>query len=244
MTGCSRADARRWAQFSEAYEQKVVSLTSFERMRGLLLREMAPGVSVDLGCGPLGLLARDLCRSRQARVVACDFCWEMVAGSRRRFEAANLLHVVADNRELPLAPVVADTVFSVNSFLPETRADAELMFAEAARILRPGGRLVAVLPAFEMSLVARDVWGMRVEVDVEGRREFDTSGWQCFYTEADIAGLAARHQFGRYRISRVLLAEPDEIAHVREVYEEQLVGVDPGKLEKFPLFEHLLVAER
>ncbi len=244
MTGCSPADAGRWAQFSEAYEQKVISFTSFQRMRGLLLREMAPGVSVDLGCGPLGLLACDLCRAGQARVVACDFSLEMIAASRRTFQAANLDYVVADNRELPLAAGVADTGFSVNSFLPETRADVESMFAETARILRPGGRLVAVLPAFEMSLVARDVWGMRVEVDVEGHREFDTSGWQCFYTEADIAGLAARHQFSRYRLTRVLFAEPDEIAHVRAVYAGQLEGVAPSRLEEFPLFEHLLVAER
>jgi SAM-dependent methyltransferase len=227
-----------------SYEQRVISLTSLESTRRLLVREARPGLVVDLGCGPVGLLERDLASVVGTGVVASDFSMAMIRQSRARLRAPNVAHLVADNRDLPLASGCADTVYSVNSIIPEHRSDADRMFGEVARILRPEGRLVAVLPAFEMSIVARDEWGMPVELDLEGHRELDTSGWQCFYTEGDIAGLLERHGFRRSRLSRIVLGAPEEIAHVRAVYAPQLERVEPRKLDEYPLFEHLLVADK
>jgi SAM-dependent methyltransferase len=239
-----RAEASVWEPFSVGYEQRVISLTSLESTRRLLVREAQPGLVVDLGCGPVGLLHRDLASVAGVRVVACDFSLAMIRESRARFRAPNVEHLVADNRDVPLEPGCADAVYSVNSILPEHRPDADRMFSEVARILRPQGRFVAVLPSFEMSIVSRDDWGMPVELDLDGHREWDTSGWQCFYTEGDIAGLIERHGFRRHRLSRIVLGAPEEIAHVRTVYAQQLEHVAPQKLEEYPLFEHLLIAEK
>ncbi len=226
------------------YEQRVISLTSLESTRRLLVREARAGLVVDLGCGPVGLLIRDLAALDGVRVIASDLSLAMIRESRARFRAANVAHLVADNGDLPLAAASADAVFSVNSIVPESRPDADRMFGEVARVLRRQGRLVAVLPSFEMSLVARDRWGMPVQLDLAGHREFDTSGWQCFYTEDDIAGLVERHGFRRCRLSRIVLAAPEEIAHVRTVYARQLADVPPERIEQYPLFEHLLIAEK
>ncbi len=238
------AEAAAWEPFSAGYEQTVISFTSLERTRNLLISETKLGLVVDIGCGPVGDLTRALASITGVRVFASDFSLPMLREARTRFRAPNVYHVAADNRELPIKSACANTVFSVNSIIPEQRSDADRMFAEVARILAPGGRLVAVLPSFEMSLVARDQWAMPIELDLDGRRERDTSGWQCFYTEADIAALIERHLFRRHRLSRIALETPEEIAHVRTVYAAQLERVPARALQEHPLFEHFLVAEK
>jgi hypothetical protein len=55
--------------------------------------------------------------------------------------------------------------------LPSTRADVDVIFAQIAGVLRRGGRPIPLLPAFEMSLVTRDAWKMRVDIDLEKHRE-------------------------------------------------------------------------
>jgi len=112
-------------------------------------------------------------------------------------------YVVADNRCFPFPSGSMDTIVSINSFVPESRADVELMFHESMRVLRRGGRLVALLPSFEMSLIARDKWKMQVRLDLEDHREWETSGWQCFYTETDIHELMRKNRLPGYRLGRV-----------------------------------------
>lgn len=53
------SEAAAWAHFSTEYERKVFSVTTFAPKRELLLRQMRPGLVLELGCGPLGLLVRD-----------------------------------------------------------------------------------------------------------------------------------------------------------------------------------------
>ena len=95
-----------------------------------------------------------------------------------------------------------------------------------------------------MSIVARDGWRMKISLDLENHREWDTSGWQTFYTVGDIEDLMKRHRFGSYRVDRMTFSEPAELAHIRAIYAGALEGVPPERLIEMPLFEHLLTAER
>jgi len=181
---------RRWKEFSERYESKVFSVTSFPARRQKILRGVLPGIVADLGCGPLGLMLREICGLANTVVIGTDFCWEMLVESKRHTKECDVHYVLADNRCLPFQDRSIDTVVSVNSFLPESREEVESIFQQVARVLRRGGRLVALLPSFEMSLIARDKWEMPLRLDLDNHREWDTSGWQCFYTRSDIDELA------------------------------------------------------
>lgn len=102
-------------------------------------------VAVDLGCGAgldAALLAERL--PAGAMVVALDLAPSMLDRAR---EAAGPLAgpvvqpVAADMERLPLADGSADLVLANASF--NLTLDKPAAFTEAARILRPGGRLVA-----------------------------------------------------------------------------------------------------
>jgi arsenite methyltransferase len=106
----------------------------------------APGETVvDLGCGA-GLDSLYAARSvgPSGRVIALDFAPEMAARARRSVAAAGMPSVavcLTDSAALPLATnsvdaVVVNGIFNLN---PDKRA----LLAEAFRVLRPGGRLVA-----------------------------------------------------------------------------------------------------
>ena len=102
-------------------------------------------VAVDLGCGA-GLDARLIAErlAPGAVVVAVDLAPSMLERTR---EAAGQLaeNVVrplgGDMERLPLADGTADLVLANASF--NLTVDKHAAFAEAARILRPGGRLIA-----------------------------------------------------------------------------------------------------
>lgn len=102
-------------------------------------------VAVDLGCGA-GLDARLIAGhlTQGAMVLALDLAPSML---ERVSEAVDPLAepvvrpVAADMEQLPLADGTADLVLANASF--NLAVDKHAAFAEAARILRPGGRLIA-----------------------------------------------------------------------------------------------------
>lgn len=100
---------------------------------------------VDLGCG-VGIDACLLARraTPSPRVIALDLSPAMarrVRGAAAALGATGVLPVAGDMERLPLADGVADLVLANASF--NLTLDKRQAFAEAARILRPGGRLVA-----------------------------------------------------------------------------------------------------
>jgi SAM-dependent methyltransferase len=231
--------AAEWERFSARYEDQVLAVTRFAAKRRQILDAVKPARVLDLGCGPVTYLLAELTARPALNVAATDFSPPMVREASNQLPKGSCRFVVADTRSLPFDKGSFDTVISVNSILPQVRSDVDTMFSEVVRVLSPGGRLVAVLPAFETSLVARDHWHIPIRVDVAGRREFDTTGWQCFYTKQDVADLMRRHGFTHYRCTPLWFRSADEQATVQRLYH-----VSKSRLLANPLFEHLVVADR
>lgn len=95
----------------------------------------ADDVVIDLACGT-GDLA-ELCAARGASVIGVDFAGEMLRGAKRR--GVDAVFVQGDGTRLPL---VSDTAtVAVCGFALRNFVALEPVFAELARVLRPGGRI-------------------------------------------------------------------------------------------------------
>lgn len=230
-----------WDKFAASYTEKVFSPLQFVAIRKRIVDAVKPGRVLDMGCGPTPLLLCDLLELPDVEVSASDLSTKMLEAAKRNFSSGAIRFVYGDNRHLPFPDDYFDTVISVNSILPEQRDDIELMFAQVFRVLRPGGRFVAVLPAFETSVMARDDWRMDIGIDEAKHREYDTTGWQCFYTHEDITELMQRHRFGSFDIVRLYFDSEPAIEEIRRIYG---YGITAETLRKYPLFEHLLIAEK
>ncbi len=95
---------------------------------------------VEIGCGRGGgahFLARE-CGLR--RLIATDASFMLILGNRRRPGPPNLEFRTASASRLPLPAESCDIVVSVESIHPQP--DKSAVLAEAARVLRPGGRLL------------------------------------------------------------------------------------------------------
>ncbi len=106
---------------------------------------IVPGDTVlDLGCGVgLDLLIAAERTGPEGRVIGIDMNEEMVRRARENARTAGHRQVeVLEGRleSLPLADDVADWVFS--NCVINLAADKQAVFAEIARVLKPGGRLV------------------------------------------------------------------------------------------------------
>ncbi len=116
---------------------------SWKGLSEMLLRLLPPLVIADLGAGE-GTLAL-LLAQRAERVIAVDSSLKMVeygAGVAERHGVKNLEYRLGDLEELPLAAGEADVALlhqSLHHALHPSKA-----IEEAARILKPGGRIVVL----------------------------------------------------------------------------------------------------
>ncbi len=102
--------------------------------------EVAPGCVLEVGCGP-GELAARIRDELGADVVAVDISQRMVELARRRGLDAR----VGDVQELPFAAGTFDC--AVAAWMLYHVPDPDRALGELARVLGPGGRLVAVTNA-------------------------------------------------------------------------------------------------
>ena len=109
-------------------------------------------VAADLGCGP-GFWLHDL--SAADRVYAVDFSEAMLSQAQRRApEKTTFLRQDLSDLTLPEA---VDLALCLNALMPESHADALLKLYRIFRCLKPGGRLILVLPAIEAMLHATNL---------------------------------------------------------------------------------------
>ena len=135
-TGAAQGDlwSERAADWTELMEPRMRPLYE----AGLAGLAVEAGTRVlDVGCGA-GLFL-SLARDGGATVAGLDAAQGLIAVARRRLPGARIEH--GDIEELPFADESFDVVTGFNSF--QYAASPESALAEARRVLRPGGRLLA-----------------------------------------------------------------------------------------------------
>jgi SAM-dependent methyltransferase len=146
-----RANRRDWDRSADEYQAEhgeflrdvgfVWSPEGLDEAEARLLGEVRGHRVLEVGCGA-GQCARWL-RSRGAVVVGLDLSLRQLQHSRRIDETTGVRvpAVCATATRLPLADASFDVACSAFGALPFV-ADADVVMAEVARVLRPGGRWV------------------------------------------------------------------------------------------------------
>jgi len=102
---------------------------------------------VELGCG-IGELITFL-EENFRTVAAMDFSSEMIAQARERSGKPNTKFLVMDIAEMSGIDDLFDVAVAVNSIIASDLAKVNHMIREIFRILKPGGKLFAIVPAME-----------------------------------------------------------------------------------------------
>jgi SAM-dependent methyltransferase len=147
------AHLKRFAAFLQSRDTRTAAFDmvgggDFERVgftEACLLDTFAPvpedGLLVDVGCGP-GRLARYLTKRRRLRYIGTDIVPDLLEVARAECGRADWLFETVSGFEIPCDAGCADvvTLFSVfTNMLPE---QSFLLVREAARVLRPGGKVL------------------------------------------------------------------------------------------------------
>jgi ubiquinone/menaquinone biosynthesis C-methylase UbiE len=165
------SEAEKWARWAREYEHD--SYWRFGRPNLFALLPPPGRRTLDLGCGE-GRLARDLAALGH-RVVAVDASPTLLRLAAEADSEGEYL--LADAASLPFEDAAFDLVVAYMSLMDID--DMEAAVAEAARVLEPGGRLVAAIvhPINSAGQFSEDSAESRFVIDVgylKARRYTDT----------------------------------------------------------------------
>jgi SAM-dependent methyltransferase len=138
----ARREGRSWAEsVAGSMELHYSPGRTWQATAGALNALLDLGDTIDIASGD-GALAELL--ADRARAVTCvDISGKVLQAARKRLHSKlNVQFCQADMHRLPLPDACADHVFAMHA-LPYARAPAQVI-AEAARLLRPGGRAIFV----------------------------------------------------------------------------------------------------
>ena len=106
-----------------------------------LVNLLDPGDVLDIASGD-GVLA-ELLAPRATSIVCLDISRRVVEAGKKRLESfENVTFELGDMHSLPVGDSSIDTVLLMHALTYTT--DAQQVFSEAARVLRPAGKLLAV----------------------------------------------------------------------------------------------------
>jgi demethylmenaquinone methyltransferase/2-methoxy-6-polyprenyl-1,4-benzoquinol methylase len=154
LTGTERARYVQgmFARIAHRYDlmNRTMTVGQDVRWRGEVIRraELTPySRLLDLGTGTGDLAREALRQSPTVTVLAADFTLEMMRMGQlrapsQRSGVANLDWSAADAQSLPLPPSTFDAV--VSGFLLRNLSNLRLGLSEQFRVLKPGGRMVAL----------------------------------------------------------------------------------------------------
>jgi malonyl-CoA O-methyltransferase len=139
-----RRAVRRWFDRASGHDLPAAHLQArvgTELLQRLAFFHLEPRVILDLGCGT-GTAATQLRRRfPRARVLGIDSAYLMAREARRRQRFWRRFECVcADAHALPLATHSVDLLFS--NLMLQWCDDPGALFAEAQRVLRPGGLML------------------------------------------------------------------------------------------------------
>ncbi len=100
---------------------------------------------LDVGCGTGHFLIGLRRRGHKGRLVGVEASRAILERARRAFQSVEFLHAETNYPHLPFGEGTFDLVTARHTF--ETVQDAHTTLEETARVLRPGGRLVAIMQA-------------------------------------------------------------------------------------------------
>jgi SAM-dependent methyltransferase len=176
------------------------------------IAEVEPRSVLEVGGGP-GELAERVARDLRADVVMVDISERMVELARARGVDAR----VGDVQELPFADEAFDV--AVAAWMLFHVPDLDRGLAELARVLRPGGRLVAVTNAEEHSRELRGLAG--------------SSSWVRVFTRENGAEILGR----RFELVDRRDADGWAIIDDAQTVHAWVRSLDPGRDPELPTFE-------
>lgn len=132
---CALEMRTRYARVAPFYDLLDVLLEPLYARGRRLIGAMSVGLTLELGAGTgknFSYYAAD------ARVIALDVSWAMLARSRRRIPPPIRGFLVADVHDLPVREASVDSV--VATFVCCVQGDPRPALYEIARVLRPSGK--------------------------------------------------------------------------------------------------------
>jgi SAM-dependent methyltransferase len=143
------------------------------------------GRVLDAGCGTGGFLA--MLGSRRSDLTRIGVEWDAIAAPRARDKSGAAI-VRGSVNTLPFADARFDAAVSAD-VLCHAAVDPPVALAELSRVLRPGGRLVVNMPAYQWLLSAHDR-------QVHNARRFTARATSDLLRQAGFAAVRARYWNG------------------------------------------------
>ena len=150
-----------WRPWTNPFNrQQMLEATNDEVFASLRLSGLIAGQVADLGCGSGAVSSYGLDHFPKLGWTAYSICPEQIAAARLRFSRAKIRFELADFHRLPLESSSLDAAFFIESFCYSPAP--ELALGEAARVLKPGGRLVIVDGMFRKPRWRTPKWALRI----------------------------------------------------------------------------------
>ncbi len=210
------ADRLRWNNEVEDFDEKILHPLRIEQNNPLLeyvnqLANKETMVVADVGCGN-GSFIQKLALHPFGKIYGVDYSDNMLELAKTKCRGLGNVEVLRlDMLDLSKLYGRCNIVFSLNSILPRDPRDTAPMLRELFRVLKPGGRLVAILPSFDTVV---DLKTVELEMFIERRRErlpnapriivrllgrFDR--WRVFHFEKRMSGWVD-NTLGRFALCR------------------------------------------